>query len=196
MYGWVFRVLTQNFPKMTDPESISEQQFVEEALAHKDYLRNWLSSRFSAVKDPEDVVQESYARLFKYHQTGPVVNIRAFLFVTARNLALNEIRRYGYENRSVLLADSMFEHSTTALPIQNKSTCSAEEVELLMEAIQSLPKRCRQVFTLRKIYGLSQREIAERLGMSINTVQNQGVIGLRKCKEYFRKKGILSESQS
>jgi RNA polymerase sigma-70 factor (ECF subfamily) len=43
--------------------------------------------------------------------------------------------------------------------------------------------------TLRKIYGLSQREVAERLGVSEHTVEAQGGIGLRKCIEYFRRHG-------
>jgi RNA polymerase sigma-70 factor (ECF subfamily) len=63
----------------------------------------------------------------------------------------------------------------------------AQELELLTQAIQSLPTRCRQVLTLRKIYGLSQREVAAQLGISENTVEAQGVIGLRKLAEYFER---------
>jgi RNA polymerase sigma-70 factor (ECF subfamily) len=61
----------------------------------------------------------------------------------------------------------------------------AEEIELLTHAIQSLPDRCRQVLTLRKIYGMSQREIATRLGIAEHTVEAQGAIGVRKCAEFF-----------
>ena len=60
-----------------------------------------------------------------------------------------------------------------------------QELALLSEAIQSLPTRCRQVFTLRKIYGLSQKEIAARLGISAHTVSAQITIGIHKCTEYF-----------
>jgi len=45
--------------------------------------------------------------------------------------------------------------------------------------------------TLRKIYGLSQAETARKLGISENTVEAQGAIGLRKCIEYFRRHGYL-----
>jgi RNA polymerase sigma-70 factor (ECF subfamily) len=60
---------------------------------------------------------------------------------------------------------------------------------MLIAAIQSLPERCRQVFTLRKIYGLSQKEIAQKLSISENTVEVQGAIGIRKCAEYFQRHG-------
>lgn len=67
-----------------------------------------------------------------------------------------------------------------------------EEFQHLIQAIQSLPERCRQVITLRKIYGLSQKEVASRLGISVHTVEAQGSIGLRKCIDYFRQHGHTS----
>ena len=61
----------------------------------------------------------------------------------------------------------------------------SEELELLTEAIQSLPTRCRQIITLRKIYGMSQKDIANELGISVHTVDSQGTIGMRKLTEFF-----------
>lgn len=63
----------------------------------------------------------------------------------------------------------------------------AQELELLTQAIQSLPARCRQVLTLRKLYGLSQKEVAAQLGISEHTVEAQGTIGLRKLAEFFER---------
>ena len=54
----------------------------------------------------------------------------------------------------------------------------------MTEAIQSLPDRCRQIFTLRKVYGMSQQQIAQRLGISEHTVSAQLTIGVRKCTDY------------
>jgi RNA polymerase sigma-70 factor (ECF subfamily) len=61
----------------------------------------------------------------------------------------------------------------------------AQELELLTHAIQSLPTRCRQIITLRRIYGLPQKEVAAQLGLSEHTVEAQASIGLRKLTEYF-----------
>lgn len=148
------------------------------------------------VEDHEDIVQEAYARLVKCCRTGPVVNPRAFLFITARNLALNRIRRIGFEQRNPLNMISHYENLGTEVPSPHQAACDNESVSLLMEAIQELPPRCRQVFTLRKIYGLSQREIAERIGISINTVQVHGVLGMKKCREFFVRRGIIEEDPS
>ncbi|HSG69923.1 MAG TPA: sigma-70 family RNA polymerase sigma factor, partial [Planctomycetaceae bacterium] len=77
-----------------------------------------------------------------------------------------------------------------------ESMARKEELQQLIKAIQSLPNRCRQVMTLRKIYGLSQKEVAQRLGISVHTVEAQGSIGLRKCIEYFRCHGYLAHFES
>jgi RNA polymerase sigma-70 factor (ECF subfamily) len=66
-----------------------------------------------------------------------------------------------------------------------------QELALLTEAIQSLPDRCRQIFTLRSVYGMTQREIAEKLGISDRTVAAQLTIGVEKCTEFMlRRTGI------
>ncbi len=60
-----------------------------------------------------------------------------------------------------------------------------QELALLTEAIQSLPDRCRQIFTLRKVSGLSQAEIAAQLGVSENTVSAQLTISVKKCMAFM-----------
>ena len=74
----------------SDPES--SRWFAEEVLPHEPKLRAWLRGRFPGVTDADDLVQEAYARLMQAYATGPIACPRAFLFVTARNLALNYLR--------------------------------------------------------------------------------------------------------
>ena len=81
-------------------------------------LRAWLRARFPVVTDADDLVQEAYARLMQAHATGPIACPRAFLFVTARNLALNHLRHQRIERPSQMTQSrfverfgSIFEHS-------------------------------------------------------------------------------------
>ncbi len=60
----------------------------------------------------------------------------------------------------------------------------------MTKAIRTLPERCRQVFTLRTAYGLSQKEIAAKLGISENTVEKQMGKGIRVCTEFFAARGL------
>ena len=103
------------------------------------------------MPDIDDVVQETYTRLLKARSTGPIACVRGFLFVTARNFALNHLRHQRLER-----PDSAAEIDTAALPDASQPMSEMlardEELQVLMSAIQSLPDRCRQVVTLRKIY--------------------------------------------
>lgn len=144
--------------------------------------------RFPGLGDVDDVLQDAFARLLRAHAAGPIANPKAFLFVTARNLALNRLRHLRYERPAGMTEIDPMSVMDESLGAPDR-LAHQEDFQLLIEAIQSLPDRCRQVITLRKIYGLSQREVAERLGISEHTVEAQGAIGLRKCIEFFRRRG-------
>lgn len=156
--------------------------FVEEVQPHEAALRNWLRVRFPSLRDRDDLVQESFLRVWRARQRGAITSVKAFLFATARNLACDTLKRRSGE---VDLGESgvsfvLDERSNTA-----ETVARAQEFEILQEALQSLPERCRQVFTLRRIYGLSQKEIAARLGISEKTVEAQNSIAMHKCVQFF-----------
>lgn len=179
---------------MSWPDSEQTRWFAEEAQPHEHDLRVWLRGRFTTLRDVDDLVQEAFSRLLKAHRSGPVANPRAFLFVAARNIALNQLRHLRHERPE---GSNEVDPLSIADELSNplKAAADQEALQHLTQAIQSLPERCRQVMTLRKIYGLSQKEVALRLGISENTVEVQGSIGLRKCIEYFRQHGYLGQSR-
>jgi RNA polymerase sigma-70 factor (ECF subfamily) len=178
---------------MPPPDSQLGRWFAEEVLPHEPALRGWLRNRFPTLADADDLVQESYSRLLRARETGSIACAKAFLFVTARNLALNQLRHLRHERpQGVAEIDSSgVLDESAAIP---ESVARAEDLQLLIHAIQSLPERCRQIMTLRKIYGLSQKEVAAKLAISEHTVEAQGAIGLRKCIEYFRRHGYGNRS--
>jgi len=179
---------------VSSQNSDSARWFAEEVLPHESALRTWLRARFPVVTDADDLVQEAYARLMRAHATGPVACPRALLFVTVRNLALNHLRHQRIERpegAAEIDALSVADERVGA----PEALAQAEDFQVLIRAIQALPERCRQIVTLRKIYGLSQKEVAERLGLSEHTVEAQGGIGLRKCIEYFRRHGYGPRSR-
>lgn len=71
-----------------------------------------------------------------------------------------------------------------------ESACLENERQILAEAIQTLPERCRMVITLRKVHGLSHREISEKLKISENTVNAQMAVGVIRIRDYLRDRGI------
>jgi len=176
------------FAFVMPPES--DSWFADEVQTHAADVERWLRRRFPALSDPENLTQESLARVWQVRQTrGQVAAPRALLFTTARNLALDELRR-----RQIVTFESVAEMEDLPVcvdePTAAEQTGHHQELELLTQAIQSLPDRCRQVLTLRKIYGMSQKEIAAELGIAEHTVEVQVANGMRRCALFLAKFGL------
>src|ERR1700730_4073173 len=156
----------------------------KEILVHERALRGYLSRFFKNVADIEDVVQETYARLLALSDiaSNAVRNWHAFLFTTARNVALDRIRR-----SRVVSLDALAEMGSADVldqaPGVDEALNARQELAPLLETIASLPSRCRETLTLRKLYGLSQREIAQRLEIAESTVEKHVAYGVRLCAE-------------
>ena len=73
-----------------------------------------------------------------------------------------------------------------------EAVCLEQESALVHDAINSLPARCREVVLLRKIKGMSQKEIAAALGIAEHTVEALAVKGARRCREYLLAHGLTS----
>ena len=156
----------------------------KEILVHERALRGYLSRFFKNVADVEDVVQETYARLLSLNDSTStaVRNWHAFLFTSARNVALDRIRR-----ARVVSLDTLAEMDSADVldqtPSADEALSARQELALLLDTIASLPDRCREALTLRKLYGLSQREIAQRLSITESTVEKHVAYGVRLCAE-------------
>ena len=167
----------------------SNQWFMQEVRSHEGRLRSYLHQAFPDVKDIDDLMQESYLRLWKTSAVEPIRSAKAFLFRVARHLAVDTLRRkQASPFRSVtdLAALSVLDSSPSA----DQVACTREEVELLGRAIHALPARCREVVILRKLRCVPQKEIAERLGISEQTVQVQVVRGVKRIGEILREQGV------
>lgn len=171
---------------MPPEDSLSHRWYKENLMPHEAMLRAWLRASYPRESDIDDIVQEAVLRVLKARESSEVRSPKAFFFATARNLVLSGHRR-SVRNTQLSLAemdvlDVLDEGANVTAQVS-----LAEELGLLTEAIQSLPDRCRQIITLRKIYGMSQKEIAQQLGISENTVESQGTIGMHKLAVYFER---------
>lgn len=160
--------------------------FAQQILVHERQLRTYLRRFLKARSDVADGIQETYARLLGLpdEALADIHHPHAFLFAAARNVALEWIRR-----ERVIFRDTMAEidaaHVLDQVPSAYEQLSARQELNLLASAIASLPERCRQVLTLRKLYGLPQKEIASRLRISENTVEKHTANGVRLCADYL-----------
>lgn len=174
---------------MNSDDPYISRWFAADIEPHAPALRSWLQGRFSSLTDLDDIMQEAFSKVCQAHQTVGITSPRAFLFTTARNLALDRLRRH-----QIVKIESLAEIESLSVYSDKdgvaETVAKNQELELLTQAIQSLPDRCRQVLTLRKIYGISQREIAVQLGITEHTVEAQVGIGVRKCAKFLARLGL------
>ena len=148
-------------------------------------------SRIVPPHEVEDIVQETYVRLCQVARPEHIQHPKSYLFRTARNLALDSVKRA--ENRlgepwSERLEEGLGNAGAEVDEVLEQAA-SSEEFGRFCEAVRLLPVQARRVFVLKKVYGYSQREIAEELGLAQSTVEKHVALAVRRCAEYMSKFG-------
>jgi RNA polymerase sigma factor (sigma-70 family) len=153
--------------------------YIVELLELEAVMRAYLFRYAVGRADLEDLLQEAFVRLLALplEQRSSVRSVRAFALTTARNVAIDWLRqRQVVPIQSIAdFGDSyVFDHETRVDESRVDEIVGAhQELQAVERAMARLPRRCRQVFTLRRVYGMSQREIAQTLKISENTVEGQ-----------------------
>jgi RNA polymerase sigma-70 factor (family 1) len=147
-------------------------------------LMRYASRYFRRPQEIEDVVQETFVRVIEAQQTrGTQVN-DSYFFRTTRNLALNRLDRCDHRLTDTVgdLLDQTVIQDSPSLEEQFESR---ERFELFCRAVRELPVKCRRVFVLRRVYGLSHKEIAEHMGISVKTVEVHLTKAIVRCTDYM-----------
>jgi RNA polymerase sigma-70 factor (ECF subfamily) len=140
------------------------------------------------VRDTDDVVQESFLRLWKARAAHPIQCAKAFLFRVARHVALDSVvaqKRSPIEAIGNLAELPVVEEKADVI----EAISANEKVRMVAAALVALPPRCREVVMLRKLRGLSRAEVATRLGISEKTVDEQLARGIGKLEAILHAQG-------
>ncbi|WP_260929397.1 RNA polymerase sigma factor [Novosphingobium sp. 9] len=132
--------------------------------------------------DPEDLLQDTMEQLFRYENWHGIENVRAFSIATMRNLALQVARRDRVLTIQTMDDLENFDIACEA-PSAERIVVARDDWATVTKCISSLPPQCGKVFSMRKIDGLSQSEIARQLGLSISTIEKHVIKGLRRCSD-------------
>jgi len=148
-----------------------------EVLPHEPAVRAWLR-RMVDTSEAQDIVQEAYCRIASLSEVGHIRSGRAYLFTTVRMLVIERIRR-----SRVVKFDTITEIETSSIvydePSPERIAAGRRELDRVTRLIEGLPDRCRRVFEMRKVEGLSQREVATALGLPEYTIENDVAKGLK-----------------
>lgn len=139
--------------------------------------------------DAENLVHDVFLDLWnRQEEFDRINNINAYMFRLVRNRCLDHIKHRNTEQQYALGVNFLADYYVSALDSFNVTDIFMSDLEKDVEfAISSLPKRCREVFSMSRFEGKKYREIADALGISENTVEIQMGIALKKLKEKLAK---------
>ena len=136
----------------------------------------------------EDIVQEVFTRIWETRKDLLLTdNIRFYLYSAVRNNCITHLRRLK-SGRTLPWDDRALAGNPPVAPKEGNDQGQYEQ--LLREAIDLLPEKCREVFLLSRIGHLRYKEIADILGISVKTVENQLGKALKLIREFLKKRDI------
>lgn len=174
---------------LSDIELINRWNLGEEAAFAVFYKRHvkalihvaFIKTANAAVA--EEIVQDSFLKFYQ-HRGTPFLNPLGYLKVVLKNKVIDYYRREA-SSMSAISIDVVPEAVSKNDPASELIT--KEQYELLHEAIDQLPKKCGEVFKLRRMSDLSNKEVANRLGLSVNTVEQH----MRRAIRLLSRMGLL-----
>jgi RNA polymerase sigma-70 factor (ECF subfamily) len=182
--------ISSEIPVLSMASPSLSQWFMAEVWPHEAALRAYIRVRFPSLTDIDNIIQETFARVLRAHGSGGVRSPKALLFSTARNAALDQLRHervIPIESIANIEALSVFEDRSDAVETLSRE----QELQLLEQAVRSLPGRCQEILILKKIEGLSYAEIGMKLGISPNTISAQLTLGVLRCRRFLAERGVF-----
>lgn len=139
-------------------------------------LRNYARRFVDDGDDLEDIIQGCFARLWETRGRLTLISISALLFTMTRNACLNYVRHRslvsGYELGPLAAIKGAEElYCADLLGDADRETLYHELTRQIEDVMETLSPRCREIFTMSRFEGLKNREIAERLGISVKVVE-------------------------
>lgn len=173
---------------MPAPDRERTRWFLRNILPHEPALRSWLARRKPMGLDPDDIIQEAYAILADLDRVDGIAFPRAYLFQVARSVVSRQLRRARVVPIHAIEDVTQLEHADDQ-PSPERVAIDRDELGRLARAIAAMPNKTQQAFVLRRVDGLSQREIAARMAISENTVEKHISRGLRFLINWFGEGG-------
>ena len=152
---------------------------------HVAALKRYVSRLISNRHDVEDVVQEAFMRAYDAEAGKSIDQPKSYLFRVAKNVALNQLRQKTRRPTDYLDDIETPDQDLLATEWTLEDNLIAQQaLSIHCAAVASLPPKCRKVYLMRKVYGMSYKEIADTLEITVSTVETHMEKGFSRCADY------------
>lgn len=164
----------------TPPSSAAQSSLHTLYCDHHSWLQSWLRKRLSNSSDAADLAQDTFVRLLVSPQDtqGPIATPRAYLATIANRLMINLYRRRSLEQAYLEALALLPEHESPSLERQALILEALNEVDAVLGRLSA---KARQAFLMAQLEGYSQEQIAERLDVSVRSVQRYLSQAFEEC---------------
>lgn len=159
-------------------------------VKHQGALKRYLARCLRNAHDIDDVLHDTFVRAFATEIRTPVRAPKKLLFTAARHLVINHHTKKSHANTDYLedTSPAPVLVDTDAIPADDQLD-GRKKLRAFSLAVAQLPETARKVVVLRKFEGLTHKEIALRLDISISGVEKHVASGLLECAKHLRKMG-------
>ena len=178
--------MTNSNPDSAPPER-EVTGVLDAFILHRLPLRRFIARFMKNAADVDDVAQETFLRAYSVERDRPIAQPKSFIFRIAKHIALSRLTQKGRQI-TAYIEDIEGSRQIGAAGSAEDEVVAQETLGVHCEAVARLPSQCRQVYLLRKVHGLSHKEIATHLGIAVSTVEKHLVKGLDLCDRHVRKR--------
>lgn len=147
------------------------------------YVNSYARNRVLA----EDITQQTYIKFWENREKIDIDNSpKSYLYTIAYNSFLDSKKR---EQKERSYIDQL--HRAAIEEETNEKEKLELKLERLQKVIESLPEKCKKILIMNKMEGLKYKEIADRLDISVKTVESQMRIAFQKIRESFKNEEII-----
>jgi RNA polymerase sigma-70 factor (ECF subfamily) len=167
-------------PPSSNEEAKARAEMVERLFReHNEALLRFLRARVGSSQEAREVAQEAYVRLLSLDQPGAVSYLRAFLFKTAANIAIDRQRRDVVHHRATELP--LFRELADSLTPE-RQLAGVQTLKRLEQLVAAMPAKCRQAFVMNQFHGMDTATVAAKLELSESMVRKYVARALLHCR--------------
>lgn len=171
----------------------ADSWFVQEVLPLEAALMRYLRRNWRDEAEIPDLRQEVYVRVYDKALSTIPAQAKPFVFMTAKNLIIDRVRRLRVVSIETVSDIDALDVTVDELT-SDRIVSARQELRRLQAALELLPPRCREVVALRRIEGLSQRQVAARLAIKEDTVEHHLAKGMRALADALSERKIAKDA--